>query len=572
MSISPDSPATPGDSSSQTTPTEERDPDSQISQPSQSNFVVECQKSDLPCSVDPKFHKPVGDKVQGQPTDAGTSKLPHPAKIGVHDAKNLTDSKPAPLSQLPTFQRFKSSPEFKVTCKETTNDNIGTEKSAKEEEEITSSEVANMQTNIDPSDPLKRERIEQYKRERRSFLREKYKSESFRGEKDDMILRLRQKATSPSRPGEEGAEDDELVMYSGYSSSITQKRRESLSPTKQLIDISTGKLSPTKQTAKMGNKERFMESNASKDKREDQEEVSVFKRTSPSRRSLSDMGKAGELKSPTRTRFSSGGPAPSFRRNSSSGSNSSSGKPSEPVIQQPSTRQLPEKESTLQRSSSGESKSSPPPRKNSSSSSPVTMPDALPLQKPGTTQGRRNKLAKNDVEDDVNVKARVATWGRTQDKPSLKDTSSVSKEEPETKTEKAASKKQEEKPGKEMLTKKNSSPTPLSPVRKSSLPKATPPSPGIPKAPSSSPGSGKVSSPGVPKAPPQSPTRVSTKPSNKQKEETIDAVSAANANARGNPGQQSRIRDMAAIFERDSPTGSKPAMVRQSSREEKKER
>lgn len=529
--------------------------------------MVECQKSDVPCSVDPKFHKPVGDKAQGQPTDAGTSKLPHPAKFGVHDAKNLTDSKPAPLSQLPTFQRFKSSPEFKVTSKETTNDNIGSEKYAKEEEEITSAEVAKMQTNIDPSDPLKRERIEQYKRERRSFLREKYKSESFRGEKDDMILRLRQKATSPSRPGEEGGEDDELIMYSGGSSSIIQKRRESLSPTKQLIDISTGKISPTKQTAKAGNRERFMESNASKDKREDQEDTSVFKRTSPSRRSLSDMGKAGELKSPTRTRFSSGGPAPSLRRNSGSGSNSSSGKLAEPVIQQSNTRQLPERESLLQHSSSGESKSSPS-RKNSSSGSPVTMTDALPLQKSGTVQGRRSKLAKND-EDDINVKARVATWGRSL---SLKDTNSVSREEPETKTETATSKKQDQKAGKEMVTRKNSSPTPLSPVRKSSLPKATPPSPGIPKAPSSSLGSGKVSSPGVPKAPPLSPTKVSMKPSNKQKEETIDAVSAANANARGNPGQQSRIRDMAAIFERDSPTGSKPAMVRQSSREEKKER
>ncbi|XP_063841860.1 GTPase-activating protein CdGAPr-like isoform X4 [Scylla paramamosain] len=567
VSISPDSPATPGNSSSQATPTEERVPDSQMSQPSQSNFMVECQRSELPCSVDPKFHKPVGDKAQGGPTDPAIPQLPQPpptTKSDVHEAKNLTGSKPSPLSQLPTFQRYKSSPEFKTTSKETTGENAS-EKTTWEIEEATSAGLANPMTNLDSSDPQKRERIEQYKRERRSFLREKYKSESFRGEKDDMILRLRQKATSPSRPGEEGAEDEELVMYSGSSGDVFQRRRESLSPTKQL-DLAAGKTSPTKHTARAGKRE-TVETSTSKDKSEDQEEGSVFKRTSPTRRSLSDMGKTGELRSPTRTRFSSGGAAPSFRRSSSSGSNSSAGKPAEPVVQQPGTKQLPERELALQHSSSGESRSSPP-RKNSSSASPVTMPDMLPLQRPGTSQARRGKAPKSD-DDDINVKARVAVWGK-QDKPGTpKDTNSINKEEVETKTEKATTKKQEQKVGKEMVTRKNSSPTPLSPVRKSSLPKATPPSPGISKAPSSSPGSGKVSPPGIPKAPPLSPTKVSMKAGNKQKEEAIDAASAT---ARGNPGQQSRIRDMAAIFERDSPTGSKPVMVRQSSREEKKER
>jgi hypothetical protein len=43
-------------------------------------------------------------------------------------------------------------------------------------------------------DPERRERIERYKEERRLFLREKYRSESFRGERDDILQRLKQKA------------------------------------------------------------------------------------------------------------------------------------------------------------------------------------------------------------------------------------------------------------------------------------------------------------------------------------------------------------------------------------------
>lgn len=43
-------------------------------------------------------------------------------------------------------------------------------------------------------DPQRRERIERYKEERRSFLRKKYRSESFRNEQDDTLARLKQKA------------------------------------------------------------------------------------------------------------------------------------------------------------------------------------------------------------------------------------------------------------------------------------------------------------------------------------------------------------------------------------------
>ena len=53
----------------------------------------------------------------------------------------------------------------------------------------------------DFDDPQRRERIERYKEERRLFLREKYRSESFRGERDEILQRLKQKtvktASSP---------------------------------------------------------------------------------------------------------------------------------------------------------------------------------------------------------------------------------------------------------------------------------------------------------------------------------------------------------------------------------------
>jgi len=47
---------------------------------------------------------------------------------------------------------------------------------------------------VDLDDPQRRERIERYKEERRLILREKYSSESFRGERDEMLQRLKQKA------------------------------------------------------------------------------------------------------------------------------------------------------------------------------------------------------------------------------------------------------------------------------------------------------------------------------------------------------------------------------------------
>lgn len=67
-------------------------------------------------------------------------------------------------------------------------------------------------------DATKRERIERYKEERRVYLREKYKSESFRGEKDEMLLRLKQKATSPSRLEDENDHLSGFAIDSKYDS------------------------------------------------------------------------------------------------------------------------------------------------------------------------------------------------------------------------------------------------------------------------------------------------------------------------------------------------------------------
>lgn len=81
-------------------------------------------------------------------------------------------------------------------------------------------------------DTNKRERIERYKEERRMFLREKYKSESFRGEKDEMLLRLKQKATSPSRTEDENIESslEDAKDSMNESSRISYKLDVKISP------------------------------------------------------------------------------------------------------------------------------------------------------------------------------------------------------------------------------------------------------------------------------------------------------------------------------------------------------
>ncbi|KAF2346682.1 hypothetical protein FHG87_022562 [Trinorchestia longiramus] len=85
---------------------------------------------------------------------------------------------------------------------------------------------------VQEDETTKRERIEKYKEERRMFLREKFKSESFRGEKDEMLLRLKQKATSPSRA------DDEVFLIDDCSNDTIMPTDHNLhSSSQERIDI-----------------------------------------------------------------------------------------------------------------------------------------------------------------------------------------------------------------------------------------------------------------------------------------------------------------------------------------------
>lgn len=104
-----------------------------------------------------------------------------------------------------------------------------------------------LNVNIDMSDPRTRLRIERYKEERRSFLREKYKSESFRSsgdtKDDDIIVRLKQKAGSPTRSSlPEAPQPDEEVNVKERAAQWTHSRASGL-PTSSLP--ATGLLTPT---------------------------------------------------------------------------------------------------------------------------------------------------------------------------------------------------------------------------------------------------------------------------------------------------------------------------------------
>ncbi|KAK4307040.1 hypothetical protein Pmani_021170 [Petrolisthes manimaculis] len=565
VSISPDSPATPGSLSSgspQTTPVDEAE---QAYPLYQAEDHAPGKTLETRHSLEHKGYENAGEPSTVGCGDSGIPGLENSANK-THDNCVKLESKPVP-SQHPTFQRYKSSPDFRVTSKETkcSIDIHNTD-------DIPAAEVTNILSSINLTDPQKRERIEQYKKERRSYLREKYKSESFRGEKDEMILRLRQKATSPSRPDgdcdddddddddDEEEEDEEEVILSSNSSNTSPRR--SISPVKQKQEMGPGKCNPGCHSESIMSREKISQENSGKVEKEEQES-STFKRSSPSRRSLSDMGRAGDIKSPTRTRFSSVGPGSSFRRSSSSSSttSSSSGNRSEQGGSVSSLRRSPDKEVLLQRSSSSESKSSPS-RKTSSSSSPVMSPEGVSFYRSGSTRSSgRAASYKENIDEDINVRERVAIWSKTKDKPPSRDPSGSD----------SKLKKQDQKSGREMV-KKNFSP-PLSPIKKSSLTRSTSASPCITKSVSSH-GHSPTSS-AIPKPTHSSSTRGSLKSSSKSQEEHSDGIGAAavgNSSVRGNAGQQRRIRDMAAMFERDSPTGTKPAVVRQSSREEKKER
>ncbi|XP_034247591.1 GTPase-activating protein CdGAPr isoform X2 [Thrips palmi] len=83
-----------------------------------------------------------------------------------------------------------------------------------EEQQPTSSESKIMENACtlfsQDDDPQRRERIERYKEERRSFLRKKYHSESFRCEKDETLVRLKQKSGGKVESEEPSVESERV--------------------------------------------------------------------------------------------------------------------------------------------------------------------------------------------------------------------------------------------------------------------------------------------------------------------------------------------------------------------------
>ncbi|XP_066968625.1 GTPase-activating protein CdGAPr isoform X4 [Macrobrachium rosenbergii] len=567
VSISPDSPATPGTpsgASGHDTPTEEN-PNFQVLQPSHSPVAVQNQKVEL---GEPKVSHDVD--INYAPSSAkesiltshslGTHIPPDPVNQDIKISVEKKTSIPASSS----LQRFKTSPDFRLSSKVTGVQGIPQENTSKEAEDVSAMSVVTLCSNpADPDDQLKRERIEKYKEERRSFLREKYKSDSFRGEKDEMLMRLKQKATSPSRPEDE----DETSHQSSNTRSVSPRRKGSISPTKS-FDAHEGRTSPSKH---LNTEKHSFDHTITTDKKDDDDDQgNVFKRTSPARRSMSDMGRSGEIKSPARPRLSSGSPSTAFQRSSSCSSNNNTSKSTGVTSPRSSLRKTSEKDTLLKRSVSSETKPNLC-RKISSPTSPVKSPsESSPFQRSASI-GSRRKVTNDDVDEDINVKERVAIWsaGKSQDNIQSKD---VNKTDKTSKHEKLGNKKQEQKPGKEHLTRKNS--VPLSPTRKSAVTKVTSSSPNVPKATPPSPGLPKATlfPSALPKASSVSVSKSTIKSSTTGEGNTDVNAAGGNLAVRGNSGQQRRIRDMAAIFERDSPTSAKPALLRQSSREEKKER
>ncbi|KAK7063019.1 Rho GTPase-activating protein 32 [Halocaridina rubra] len=564
ISISPDSPATPGTpsgSSDQGTPTENA-PGFQAFQPSHSTVAIHSQNTDSD-QVTTCYSN--SNSTSASIVEINAGRRFSGSKVSLEamdqDAKTSVEKKALPSSLPPSLQRFKTSPDFRLASTATEVSDLTQGNVAKENED-NSATVISTGSVSDSDDPLKRERIEKYKEERRSFLREKYKSDSFRGEKDEMLMRLKQKATSPSRP-----EGEEEMIQSSNSRSLSPQRRGSSSPTKQIIDAYEGRISPDKNVI---GERHSLDYHANVDKKEE-EEGEVFRRSSPVRRSLNDVDRVGHLKNPSRTRLSSAGPT--FQRSTSSGSTrNSSGnntKPPEVVNARSSLRKSPDKEVVLRRSCSTEAKSDLS-RKVSSPTSPVkSTADASPFQRSASI-GCRRKFS-DDVDEDVNVKERVAIWSAGKARDASQSKENASPKIDKSKTDKPMNKKQEIKPVKEPVVRKNS--VPLSPTRKTSLTKVTPSSPGIPRT--------TPPSPGLPKANPFPPTHQKISGSTPQKnsvkcvssESNSDtSITGGNVSVRGNSGQQRRIRDMAAIFERDSAASAKPVLLRQTSREDKKER
>ncbi|XP_069691130.1 GTPase-activating protein CdGAPr isoform X3 [Periplaneta americana] len=104
-------------------------------------------------------------------------------------------------------------------------------------------------------DPQRRERIERYKEERRLFLREKYRSESFRGERDEILQRLKQKAgKSVSSPTEEPMDmsrslvtGSDRVRSNSFRSTGDERERDIMSQSLPSSDRLSGTLERTRE-------------------------------------------------------------------------------------------------------------------------------------------------------------------------------------------------------------------------------------------------------------------------------------------------------------------------------------
>lgn len=104
-------------------------------------------------------------------------------------------------------------------------------------------------------DPQRRERIERYKEERRLFLREKYRSESFRGERDEILQRLKQKAgKTVSSPTDESTDmshssisGSDRVRSNSFWCTGDEREREIMTQSHQGTELLSGTLEKTKE-------------------------------------------------------------------------------------------------------------------------------------------------------------------------------------------------------------------------------------------------------------------------------------------------------------------------------------
>ena len=517
-SISPDSPATPGSpsggSSAQVTPTDDYAPLPSLGSPdSTSPSFIE---QPILLSTPTESTSPIEQDIHIESAELKLSKdfSSEPRKV-ICVAVNSSDIEQSTKRSAPQIQilhRFKSSPDFREKLSLTDKSEFCDVPHTSSEISVTRSQSSSgkIKYDIDDDEQSKRERIEKYKEERRCFFKEKYKSESFRGEKDELLLRLKQKATSPSRP------DDEIgTEYDPGFKSISP-RNGANSPEKLDCDVKIiNQIENDQLLGRLNSQENVISQfNAPQDNFE-------FKKFQNSRKASC----------PSDIEFS----------------------------------------------------------KVSSSKNIVLNPFKSVSPKEPNEIIKSSKISKkDDIDEDVNVKERVAIWSRPQDKVTHRDLNC-----PSTKPEKIISSKKNDKKSKENddsspSTSLKNSPTAI----RNGKSQYTRNSKNI-KGSSSSPN--KYSGPTLKKIekdvqlssaksqkPPSPPNRNGSKNSitktysttHRNEEASIKPklpVNQNNSTKNSSTGNQGRIKDMAAIFERDSPTSTtKPIIVRQSSKEERK--